>query len=179
MAGARKLITRGETVTVAAAAAEMGISRATAYRYFSDPSVMAAEAGLAIEVWPYERVIGKARTLRDKLKAISLYFFDLAAGHEAGFRVFLARNLDASLASNRPDQSLRGGRRVAMYLKAFEDSDESVSDDTKRRIVMALSMTTGIEALISLYDIAGADRQMARRTVDETAALIIEHHLDT
>ena len=90
----RSLIADGIPVTVQRAADEAGISKATAYRYFSDPSLLVAEAGLALEVAPYEDVVAGCDTPRARALAVSLYIFDLSVAHEAAFRNFLARNLD-------------------------------------------------------------------------------------
>ncbi|WP_138473472.1 TetR family transcriptional regulator, partial [Poseidonocella sp. HB161398] len=79
--GARTLMQEGQPVTVAAAAERHGISKATAYRYFSDAAVLAAEAGLDIAVAGYEEITAGAADLRGKLRAISLYFFDLSLAH--------------------------------------------------------------------------------------------------
>ena len=181
LAGARALVARGEPVTVAAAAAERKISRATAYRYFSDPALLAAEAGLAVEVRDYAEVVGEATGVRERLVAVTLYTFDLAAGHEAEFRRFLARNLDASLSSGRPELPLRGARRVAMLERALEEGGAEVelSAAGRARLVRALSAVTGIEAVIALEDVAGASRAEARDTVEELAGLLIERYLPT
>ena len=120
LAAARALIARGAEVTVTSAAAEAGISKATAYRYFSDPAALVAEAGLDVVVASYEEVTADGRDLRARLAAISLYFYDLACDHEAAFRLFLARNLDASLTPAR-DRTRRGARRVTMYERAMEE----------------------------------------------------------
>ena len=177
LAGARAMAARGEPVTVAAAAAEQGISRATAYRYFSDPVLLVAEAGLAIEVRDYETVVGTAAGVPERLLAITLYVFDLACEHEAGFRQFLARNLDVSLTVGRPERSLRGARRVAMLERALDEGDVSLSAPRRAGLVRALSAITGIEAVIALEDVAGASRAEARETVEELATLVIERHL--
>ena len=62
--GARTLLAEGQQVTVAAAAEKHGISKATAYRYFSDPAVLVAEAGLDISVRSYEEITRDAADLR-------------------------------------------------------------------------------------------------------------------
>ena len=72
LAGARKLIEEGRSVTVTDAAEVQGISKATAYRYFSDPNVLVAEAGLAVAVAPYEDIIGSAATLRARLASLAI-----------------------------------------------------------------------------------------------------------
>ncbi|SFI88719.1 TetR family transcriptional regulator [Albimonas pacifica] len=163
LAGARALTARGEEVTVAAAAAEAGISKATAYRYFSDPAALAAEAGLDVAVASYEEVTAQARDLRGRLAAISLYFYELACDHEPAFRQFLARNLDASLTPAR-ERTRRGARRVAMYERALAE-DGTTPRPLRDRLVRELSMATGAEAMIALFDIVGASREEGREAV--------------
>ena len=53
MAAARDILAEGGSPTVSTTALRAGISKATAYRYFSDPAVLVAEAGLAVSVLPY------------------------------------------------------------------------------------------------------------------------------
>ena len=172
MAGARALIARGDTVTVAAAAAEQGISRATAYRYFSDPTVLAAEAGLAVEVLPYETVVDGAETPRARVLAVSRYIFGLSVRHEAAFRQFLARNLDAWQTSKSGDR--RGARRVDMFKQALKGA--KVSGHGKNRLIAALSTATGSEAMIGLYDIAKVDRETAETVVVEIAEALLDRY---
>lgn len=175
LAAARALVARGELATVAAAAAEAGISKATAYRYFSDPAEMAAEAGLAVAVKGYEEVVRGAPDLRARLVAINLYFFDLACDHEDAFRQFLARNLEASLA--RPAAGRRrGARRMAMYARALEE-DGAVPQAAREPLMRALAVATGAEAMIALLDVAGAPREAARDVAAELAEAILDRHL--
>ncbi|MGR3321654.1 MAG: TetR/AcrR family transcriptional regulator [Pseudooceanicola sp.] len=176
LAGARDVLARGETVTVQAAAASAGISRATAYRYFSDPAVLAAEAGLAVQVLPFEQIIGGARTTRDKVLAVSLYFFDLAVAHETEFRQFLARNLDAWLAE-QGRRSLRGARRVPMFESALADERDRIGESGFRDLVNALTAATGSEAMLALHDIAGVNGPDARRAIEVTAHALLDRYL--
>ncbi|QQA44440.1 TetR/AcrR family transcriptional regulator [Pelagovum pacificum] len=175
--GARQLLARGETVTVVAAAEVHGISRATAYRYFSDPAVLTAEAVLDLSVLDYEEVVAGAEDLRSRLMAISGYFFDLAVEHEPTFRQYLSLNL----AAWQPDKSTlptrRGARRVVMYRRALSEAGDPLDDATAERLVNALTVGTGIEAMIALYDIALADRQAARIAADDIAGALIDRFL--
>lgn len=177
LGGARALMAEGRPVTVSAAAACAGISKATAYRYFSDPAVLAAEAGLAVQVLDYAEVVQGADSLRDRLLAISLYFFDLALDHEAEFRQFLARSQDAWAAEGARGTGRRGARRIEMYLRALRDSPDPVVPRTKAALVNALSIATGVEAMIALLDVAGIDRAAARQTVRDLAEAAIDRHL--
>ncbi|WP_212525728.1 hypothetical protein [Actibacterium sp. MT2.3-13A] len=174
--GARALIARGESVTVTAAAAESGISKATAYRYYSDPAALALEAGLALEVKPYAEVVAGASGAREKVRAVSLYTLDLALAHEAAFRRFLARVLDASVADRRPG-TLRGARRIAMFEAALEEARPALGAEATRELVLALATATGIEAVIALRDVAGADADRARATVLAIADALLDRYL--
>lgn len=175
LAAARDLVGGGATVTLQAVAERAGVSRATAYRYFSDPSVLAAEAGLALEVERYETIVADCATVQDRLLAISVYFFDLAVAHEAGFRQFLARWLDAWDPETK--RVSRGARRVAMFERALDEGGATLPDSERGALVSGLAMTTGTEAMIALLDVAGADRATARATVRDLAAMIIDKHL--
>ena len=179
LAGARALIERGEAVTVTAAAAESGISKATAYRYFSDPAVLAAEAGLAVEVRDYAEIVQGCDTPRAKVLAVSLYLFDLALAHEAAFRQFLARNLDCWLAEGGGEATRRGARRVAMYRQALSEVRPALPADRLAVLVGALSAATGTEAMIALTDIARLSPDQARRAVRETTEALLDRFLGT
>lgn len=175
--GARALIAKGETVTVTAAAAQAGISKATAYRYFSDPAILTAEAGLAVEVLPLSRIIAGAVTVREKLKAISLYILDLALEHEAEFRQFVGMTLTAYTPGEASPPIRRGARRVPMYESVLDDPAVKLDDAVRKRLVMALSAATGAEAMIALLDVVGTDRETARATVLEIAEALIDRYL--
>jgi AcrR family transcriptional regulator len=168
----RALVARGEAVTVAAAAKAAKISKATAYRYFSDPAVLVAEAGLDVEVQPYQTVVRDQPDPRGRLRAITLYFFDLAMANEAGFRAYLGGWLTAwGSGTARPT---RGARRVAMYRRALEDT--ALGPAERDALVRALTPATGSEAMIGLLDIAGASRDEARQTVAEIAEAVLDRY---
>jgi AcrR family transcriptional regulator len=158
-------------VTVNAAAAEVGVSKATAYRYFSDARAMAAEAGIAVEIAPFEVIVGTARGPRERVRAVSRYLLDLALLHEAAFRHFLARSLDASLAEEAL-KSRRGGRRTLLFERALEGG--GLSQKPCRRLVVALSAATGVEAMIALLDVANVDREEARTAVLDVADALLD-----
>ena len=173
--GARMLLARGETVTVVQAAELQGISKATAYRYFSDPAILVAEAGLDIEVASFEEVVAGIDGLRAQLMAINLYIFDLAMAHEAQFRQFVGMTL---ISNGKGERShTRGARRVAMYERAIEESGTRFAPKARAALVRALTASTGVEAVIALIDIAGADAKTARATVEDVTHAILDRHL--
>ena len=173
---ARTLLTRGEALTVTAAAREAGISKASAYRYFSDPALLAAEAGLHLKAAPYEEIVGDAATLRDRLVAISLYFFDLAVANETAFRIYLGLNLQASAQSPEGRTPRRGARRIQAFLRALE-GETDIRPEQARSLAAALAMATGAEAMIALFDIADLSAEEARALVAETAEALCDRML--
>lgn len=173
---ARTLLMRGQTLTVTAAAREAGISKASAYRYFSDPALLAAEAGLHLKAASYEDIIGDAATLRDRLVAISLYFFDLAVANETAFRTYLGLNLQAAAQSQEGRTPRRGARRIQAFMRALE-IETDIRPEQARSVAAALGMATGAEAMIALFDIADLSAEEARAVVAETAEAICDRML--
>jgi AcrR family transcriptional regulator len=176
LAAARRLLSEKATLTVPAVAEAAGISRATAYRYFSDVSVLAAEAGLDVTTKSYADVVRDCSDTRERVVAVAVFFFDQAIEHEAEFRVFLSRWLD----SWRPDVAAptRGRRRVAMFRTALEDERKRIGDAAVERLVRELSVATGTEAMIALLDVAGTDRETARATISHMAEVLVADALD-
>ncbi|MGI3185643.1 TetR/AcrR family transcriptional regulator [Nioella aestuarii] len=173
--GARQLLREGEPITVAAAAARHGVSKATAYRYFSDPDILVSEAMLDIEVKPYEEIANGAEDLRARLIAINLYFLDLALAHEAGFRQFLGRTLTVSATDAKGMR--RGARRISMYRQALSQDDGGVPVARQEKLIRALSLATGIEAMTALLDVAGAEPEEARDAVKTVTQAIVDRFL--
>lgn len=172
--GARRLMARGEPVTVAAAAALMGVSRATAYRYFSDPQALAVEAGLALSVSPYETVVAGTTGLRERIEAIAAYMLRLTLEQEDSFRQFLAHAVQPVAGSAAPR---RGARRVAYFRRALADFPPGFSAEAERRLIAQLSAATGIEALVALTDIAGLPRDEVPAVAAEMVGAILDRHL--
>ena len=173
--GARQLLSAGAPVTVAAAAERHGVSKATAYRYFSDPDILVSEAMLDIEVKSYEDITRNANSLRERLLAINLYFLDLALENEMGFRQFLGRTLTVSASGT--DKVRRGARRISMYRQALSDDDGGLSRTDQDALVRALAPATGIEAMTALLDVAGAEPEQAREAVSTMTLAILDRLL--
>lgn len=171
LAAARRLLRDQTTLTIPAVAEAAGISRATAYRYFSDPSVLAAEAGLDITTKPYQDIVRDCADTRERVVAVALFFFDQAVEHEAEFRTFLSRWLDSWQIDGRVPT--RGGRRVEMFRAALDEERERIGEEDLERLVHELSVVTGTEAMIALLDVAGTGREAARTTVAHMAAALI------
>lgn len=170
--GARRLLARGEPVTVAAAAAEHRISRATAYRYFSDPQALTLEAGLATLVPPYEEVIAGTTDLRSRLSSIAAAMIRLTLENETAFRQYLSHAVTA------PDGTrTRGARRVAYMKRALEELPHDLSPAEQGDLVASLSTIAGVEGLVALTDVAGTDTATAARLLGEIIEAVLTRYL--
>ena len=172
--GARQLMARGEPVTVAAAAGLVGVSRATAYRYYSDPQVLAVEAGLDLRVLPYAAVVAGTENLRGRLAAIAAYMTRLTLENEDSFRQFIAH---AAVTPDSGAAPRRGARRVAYLHRALEEFPHDLPEARARRLVAQLSAATGIEALIAFVDIARIPRTQVPALAAEMVEAILDRHL--
>jgi AcrR family transcriptional regulator len=161
LAAARALAARGEAISVTAAAAEAGISKATAYRYFAASDTLAMEAALDGEFDTAEAVVGDAMEVRERVQRVSRYLFDATRASEQGFRLFLAKALEASAMPGAPQ--LRGGRRLPMYELALEPVRARMAPEAFRDLVHALSGATGLEAWLALKDVCRLDDAAAYR----------------
>ncbi|WP_172329899.1 TetR/AcrR family transcriptional regulator [Mangrovicoccus sp. HB161399] len=175
--GARTLMAEGLPVTVAAAAERHGISKATAYRYFSDPAMLAAEAGLDLSVLPYEEITAGAADLRGRLQAVTLYFFDLALANEPAFRRFLGMALTSSAAESGGAKIRRGGRRMAMYERALAEGGTGMAEAERGKLARMLTASTGAEAMVALLDVADAGPETARETVADVTDILLDRFL--
>ncbi len=155
LAAARRLIARGEPLTVVAAAAEGGISKVTAYRYFTAPETLAMEAALDGEVLFVETVIGEAGEVRERVHRVHRHLLGLTRAKQRAFRLYLAKALGASVEAGREGASIpRAGRRVPMFEAALAPVQDRMAPDAFARLVHGLSAVIGIEAWIALKDMS-------------------------
>ena len=178
VAAAKALLEReGVAPTVAAAAAEAGVSRATAYRYFPtqealaveltdvSPAVAATEA--AVATLPDGDVEARLLTLLD-------LFHHVAVAEEEHFRRALWVYQDTWLRSRRAGSELpavREGRRMRWLDRVLEPLD--LPDDRKRRLRAALALTLGMDSLVVLKDVCGLDDDEALAVLRFAATAIL------
>lgn len=175
LAAARTLMERGEPVTVPAAAEEAGISKATAYRYFSDADTLTLEAVLDGKVATPEEIVGEAEDVRERVLRVQRYLFTLTRESETKFRLFLARALDSWVASGeRVPLEIRAGRRLAMYEHALAPVRPRMAPEDFHFLVLSLSAVSGLENYLALKDVCRVDDA----TADRVAASNIEAILD-
>ncbi len=178
VAAAKTLLERqGVAPTVAEAAAEAGVSRATAYRYFPTQETLELEiadvspAVAAIEAAVAEPPSGdvEARLLR-----LLDQFNPIAIAEEEHFRRALWVYQDTWLRSRRAGgepPAVREGRRMRWLDHVLDPLD--LPEARKRRLRAALALTIGMDSLVVLKDVCGLDDDEALKVLRWTAATIL------
>jgi AcrR family transcriptional regulator len=151
VATATQMMRQGKSPSVSDVAEAAGVSRSTAYRYFPTLADMlravVAEALGPILTWDDPARDGGAR-----LAALYGQTFRRLAEHEATFRAALRHSLEPEVEVPG-DKTLGRGHRRALLARAVSGS--GLAPEQSARLVQALSLTFGVEALIVLKDICG------------------------
>lgn len=175
LAAARELMSEGENVTLAKVAERARTGRATVYRYFSDPGVLALDATLDVEVTPTSKLLVGLDDVQTRVHAVARYYLDFSRDHEAYFRQFLAESLKASLQEGTV--KMRGARRVAAFGEALEPIRKSLKPPDFEDLTMRLAMTTGMEQFIILEDILRVDRHTGYRLQEGLVDALLDQYL--
>jgi AcrR family transcriptional regulator len=156
VATANAMMREGLSPSVSEVAETAGVSRSTAYRYFPNRSDMlravVAEALGPILDWE-DRVKGG-----DRVASLYTTAFPRLFEHEATFRAALRQSLETDGA----DATLGRGHRRQLLASATRDLD--LPEEQARRLIRALSLTFGIEAMVVLKDIWGLSDEEAQET---------------
>jgi AcrR family transcriptional regulator len=170
VATASDMMRRGLSPSVSEVAEAAGVSRSTAYRYFPTLADMlravVAQALGPILTWEDPAPNGGARLA-------SLYgkTFQRLSEHEATFRAAIRQSLEPSV-DVPGDKTLGRGHRLSLLLRAIGDS--GLSPEQSAKLVHALSLTFGIEAMIVLKDICGLDDRQAEEVAIWSAQALLQ-----
>ncbi|WP_256368147.1 MULTISPECIES: TetR/AcrR family transcriptional regulator [unclassified Ruegeria] len=175
LSAARDLMSEGKEVTLAKVAERAKTSRATVYRYFSDPSVLALDATLDLEVTPTSELLEGLNNVRSRVHAVARYYLDFSRVHEAHFRQFLAESLKASLEDGTV--KMRGARRVAAFSEALAPVQPLMKPKEIDDLAKRLSMTTGMEQLIILEDILRVDEATGYELQEGLVDALLDRYL--
>lgn len=166
----RELIAEGLTPTVEAAAAHAGISRTTAYRYFTNQRAILIAAHPEID---RKSLLSDnpSRDPADRLGAVLDEFFRITLESEAQLRMALRLSLDRG--PSQDVNSLRRGRAVAWVEEALAPLHGQLSKQEVRRLAIAIRAVAGIEALVWLTDVARLSRAQAVETMKSSALALL------
>jgi AcrR family transcriptional regulator len=171
MEGARKLLLEGKVPSVADAAEEAEVSRATAYRYFPTQGALVKEAvdDVLVSGRPaWEERLGDAGELTDRVGRYVSLVFGLMQENEALMRGSLLLALEqwakVQAGEELGEEPIKRGGRLEAIAATLEPFTEKLDDDAIRRLSIALSVVVGIEAHVIFRDIWELDEDEARQT---------------
>ena len=175
---ARELLRSGRPLTVQSVADQAGVSRATAYRYFSSNDSVAVQATMPLDDdpfadpnWPYSRPDPDA-DLPTRAAAVVRSMGEWAFDHAQELRTLLALSLEPD--SEARGLSRRGKLRRAQWIDGLlADLPDTVEQDTRRRLAAALLPLFGAEAIVWTVDVADLDREAALDTLAWTASTLV------
>jgi AcrR family transcriptional regulator len=145
----RELLATGVTPTVEEAATTASVSRTTAYRYFPTQHALLVAAYPEID---RESVLGDDPPA-DVGDRFDIVFGEMArqvADNEVPLRAMLRLSLETP--SRRGELLLRRGRRRTWIADALAPLRASMSRAEFDRLVLAIAISTGIEAFVWLND---------------------------
>jgi AcrR family transcriptional regulator len=186
LAAAVELLEGGQRPTVAEVADAALVSRATAYRYFPTQEYLLFEAALESTRSDIDREL-EENTLPDDPEARLEMLIDALQKRiidkEAAFRTMLRLSLEQSPEEDQyggeaaPPPRLRGGGRVRWIDKALAPVEGRFEEPGFRRLVSALSLCMGIEALIVLRDVCALESSEAEEVLRWAARTLLRSSL--
>ena len=150
IAAARDLLTAGDTPRIEEVAEAAGISRTTAYRYFTSQTELLAAAHpetAATSALPDP----PPTALDERVAAVAGFVIGLVQESEPQQRAMLC----LSLGDVPHELPLRQGRVIPWFIEALAPMAESIGDEGVHRLALALRAACGIETRVWLTDVAG------------------------
>ena len=171
---ARGLLSEGRLPSVEAAAREAGISRTTAYRYFSSSDALVRAAHPEVE---FTSLLGDAppADLRERLDTVLSEHFRIVRAWEPELRASLA----VSLRPGADLPLLRQGRAIGWILDALSPLEEQLTAAELGHLAVRIRSVAGIEPLVWLVDVARLSRRRAFDVMRENAHAVLASALDS
>jgi AcrR family transcriptional regulator len=167
---ASDMMRRGLSPSVSEVAEAAGVSRSTAYRYFPTLADM-LRAVVAQALGPILTWEDPASDAGSRLASLYGKTFRRLSEHEATFRAAIRQSLEPK-TDTPGDKTLGRGHRLSLLQRAIRES--GLSPESTTRLVNALSLTFGIEAMIVLKDICGLDDGEAREVAIWSAQALLQ-----
>jgi AcrR family transcriptional regulator len=185
VAAAVELLEQGQTPAVAEVADVALVSRATAYRYFSTQEYLLFEAALESTRSDIDRELDENTLPEDPEARLEMLIDALQRriiDKEAAFRTLLKLSLERYSEQERhggdtAPSKLRGGGRVRWIEKVLAPAKERFEEPDFRRLVAALSLCMGIEALVVLRDVCALEPEEAEEVSRWAARTLLRSSL--
>jgi AcrR family transcriptional regulator len=186
LTAAVELLEQGQSPTVAEVADAALVSRATAYRYFPTQEYLLFEAALESTRSDIDRELAE-NTLSEDPEARLEMLIEALQGRivdkEAAFRTMLRLSLEQSPQEEQyggresAPFRLRGGGRVRWIEKALAPVRGRLEEPEFQRLVAALSLCMGIEALVVLRDVCALETSEAQEVLLWAARTLLRSSL--
>jgi AcrR family transcriptional regulator len=164
VAVAAEMIAEGHDFTVGEVAERARVGKTTAYRYFPTQDILAAYAAVwktaHLEHLEFDRVLDNKSSVADKLDALVAHSDKSTRDHEKEYRTMLRASLEAA----PPAQELprRSAFRHEIVSKAMSGLEKTLGKERFERVVSALCLFVGIEALVVTRDICRLPPERAK-----------------
>jgi len=177
---ARALIEDGVTPTVAQAAEAAMVSRTTAYRYFPTQDSLLLEVSVDLDVDDIEELLSRppagATPVEHTLavmRALNQHVLDEEVRYRMANRLYLDLWL-AATSAGEDSPVVREGRRRRWLTTSLDGLVDDLPAADADRLVAALSLLAGAEAVIVLRDVARLDGDEALDVAEWAARTLIE-----
>jgi AcrR family transcriptional regulator len=182
---AQQLYRQGGRPTIAQAAEQARVSRATAYRYFpTQEALMVEVTGVTPRVVEVEKLLGSLSTedVERRLLLLLDTFGQIVLAEEAEFRTALLVYLDTWLRSHRNGgnnnaPAVREGRRMRWLDKVLEPLDD-LPEEQKRRLRAALALTMGMDSIVIMKDVCRLEDHEALAVLRWVATVLVRAGLE-
>jgi len=156
------LVRRGRIPSVAEVAQSAGVSRATAYRYFPSRSKLVS-AVIAEALAPVRRAVPQQGDSKQRLHELLDRTYSRFKDYEPHMRAALQLALEhqsLEKAGLLEEEPFKRGQRTEILAMTIEPLRKTLAPKTFQRLIQALAVVYGIEAMVILKDICGSsDRE--------------------
>lgn len=179
---ASQLAAQGKAPTIAEVAETADISRRTAYRYFPTQEQLLTEVGLEHTRPEIATALAQAASSPDPEVAFDIFVQAVqraAFQNEALLATMLRLSLDRRLGQNSRGEPVRGKRRVEWIETALTPLRAPLGKKKFARLVSALTLCIGIEAVIALRDIRALEANESIEVSRWTARALIRAAMES
>jgi len=176
LTAAAELVRAGREPTIDEIADAADVARRTAYRYFPTYEQLLTEATLEAVRPDVEQALAKVRWHDDaeaRLDQLVQTVQRLTIENEELLRSMIRLTVGRR---NKPGW-VRGQRRIEWIESAIEPLRDQLSPDEFERLVSALSLCLGIEAVLVLRDVRGLSARKATEVARWTASALLQASL--
>ncbi len=152
---ARAQLADGITPTVESAAAHCGVSRATAYRYFTNQRDLLVATHPMLDM-PSLLPPAPPEDATERVLLVATRIIELIIASEAEMRMSLRLALEPATSQDLP---LRKGRRLAWFEDALEPIRADLTAASFRRLSLALAASVGVETFVWLTDVVKLSKE--------------------